>query len=254
MRKVLFALAAASAAAALTYKLAVQPWWKSWGIREDEVTRDLPGDDVIVDANAGETRAITIEAPPAAVWPWLLQMGYGRGGWYSYDAMDMSGASAFRIEPDLQELKVGDVVPTHPGGGFVVSRLEPGRALVLYLDADLVREQAEAAKATGESAGPANIKATGALLENTQPTDFSASWAFVLEQMDGDRTRLIERFRVRFGETDKPWTRFTLPFMGFGVFVMMRKQLLGIKERAEGSSEAKAGAKAKKEKVAELAV
>ena len=73
-------------------------------------------------------------------------------------------------------------------------------------------------------------------MENTQPVEFSASWAFVLDEQPDGRTRLIERFRVRFGETDKPWTRYTLPFMGFGVFVMMRKQLLGIKHRAEAEA------------------
>lgn len=233
MRKFLFAVAAASAAAAITFRFAVRPWWKSWGVNPSETTIALPGDDVIANANGGETRAITIDAPLGAVWPWLMQMGYGRGGWYSYDAMDMQGASAFRIMPELQSLKVGDVVPTYPGGGFVVSRLEPNRALVLYLDTDLVREQAEAARAEGAPAGSANIRATGALMENTQPAEFSATWAFVLEELPSGQTRLIERFRVRFGETDKPWTRYTLPFMGFGVFVMMRKQLLGIKQRAE---------------------
>jgi len=113
--------------------------------------------------------------------------------------------------------------------------IKTGKPLVLYLDTDLVREQAEAAKAAGATEGPANIRATGAIMENTQPAEFSASWAFILDELPGGKTRLIERFRVRFGETDKPWTRFTLPFMGFGVFVMMRKQLLGIKERAEAT-------------------
>ncbi|HJT64625.1 MAG TPA: hypothetical protein VJ839_07650 [Candidatus Limnocylindria bacterium] len=236
MRKLLFALAAASAAAALTYRYAVRPWWKSWGVNPAEAVRVLPGDDVIPNANGGETRAITIDAPPAAVWPWLAQMGYGRAGWYSYDAMDMQGSSATRLMPEWQELKVGDVMPTHPGGGFVVSSVEPHRALVLYLDTDLVRSQVEAAKASSVDDGPANIRATGALLENTQPVDFSATWAFILDELPGGQTRLIERFRVRFGETDKPWTRFTLPFMGFGVFVMLRKQLLGIKERVESGA------------------
>lgn len=233
MRKFLFAVAAASAAAAITFRFAVRPWWKSWGVTPQETASDLPGDDVIVNANAGETRAITIDAAPAAVWPWLVQMGYGRGGWYSYDTMDSKGASTFRVLPEFQDLKVGDIVPTYPAGGFVVSRIEPYQALVLYLDTDLVREQADAARADGASQGPANIRATGALLENTQPAEFSASWAFILEDLPSGQTRLIERFRVRFGETDKPWTRYTLPFMGFGVFVMMRKQLLGIKQRAE---------------------
>ena len=91
----------------------------------------------------------------------------------------------------------------------------------------------EAAEANAESAGPINIQATGALMEAAQPADFAASWAFVLEPASDGETRLIERFRVRFGKDDRPWLRFTMPLMGFGVFMMMRKQMLGIRDRAE---------------------
>ena len=159
MRKVLFAIAAATAAAVVTYQVAVRPWWKSWGVSPEEAEEALPGDDVIADANAGETRAITVNAPAAAVWPWLVQLGTGRGGWYSYEGMGMQGQSAFKVLPDFQDLKVGDLVPTYPGGGFVVSRLEPGRALVLYLDSNLAREQAaregrRSRRRAGRQAGP----------------------------------------------------------------------------------------------------
>lgn len=232
-RRIFIGLAALSGAAAITYRFLVLPWWKTWGIDPEEVARVLPGDEVIPDAAGGETRAITIDAPPAAVWPWLVQMGYGRAGWYSYDAIDMAYPSTDRILPQYQDLKVGDVVPTHPGGGFIVKRVEPDHALVLYLDSELVQQQAEEARLRGDDKGPANLRATGALMESTQPTEFAASWAFILEDLPGDRTRLVERFRVSFGMTDKPWTRFTLPLMGFGVFVMLRKQLMGIKQRAE---------------------
>jgi hypothetical protein len=238
MRKLIIGLLAVTGAAAIAYRFAVLPWFRTWGVNPEITSRALPGDEVIPDAMAGETRTITIEAPPADVWPWLLQMGFGRAGWYSYDAMDMSGSSAAEIMPQFQTLAVGDVVPTHPGGGFVVRRLDPGQALVLYLDSDLVRQQAETAAADPSLEMPANLKATGALMENSQPTEFEASWAFVLEELPEGQTRLIERFRVRFGETDKPWTRYTLPMMGFGLFVMMRKQMLGIKQRAEGSQQA----------------
>ena len=116
-----------------------------------------------------------------------MQMGYGRGGWYSYDAMDMQGASAFQVLPELQDLKVGDVVPTYPGGGFVVSALEPNRALVLYLDTDLVREQAEAARPRDPRRARRTSGPPGALMENAQPAEFSASWAFVLEELPAVR-------------------------------------------------------------------
>jgi hypothetical protein len=104
---------------------------------------------------------------------------------------------------------------------------------VLYSDSDLVARQADAARIANVGRADANVEATGAFLGVAQPADFAASWAFVLEPLTGGRTRLIERFRVRFGESDKPWTVFTLPLIGFGVFLMTRKQMLGIKERAE---------------------
>ncbi len=219
--------------AVVAYREVVRPWWRSWGIDELDVARGLPGDDLVPAASTMDTRSIVVQAPPSAVWPWLVQMGYGRAGWYSYDQIDMAGASVDRIVPEWQGLAVGAVVPTHPGGGFEVRSLEPERALVLYSDSDLVDRQADAARIADVGRADANVQATGAFLGTAQPKDFAASWAFVLEPLTGGRTRLIERFRVRFGESDKPWTAFTLPLVGFGVFVMTRKQMLGIKERAE---------------------
>jgi hypothetical protein len=232
MNKVLLA-AGAVAGGAIVYQRVVRPWWQTWGIDQRDVVRPLPGDDLVPGARTIDTRSIEIDAPPADVWPWLVQMGYGRAGWYSYDAIDMVGASSRRIVPEWQTLGVGDVVPTHPGGGFEVRRLEAGRALVLYSDTALVAGQADAARRADADRSSGNVEATGALLAATQPAEFAASWAFVLEPMVGDRTRLIERFRVEFGESDKPWTALTLPVVGFGVFVMTQRQMLGIRERAE---------------------
>jgi hypothetical protein len=225
--------AGAVALAGTTYWLVVRPWAQDWGTDPGEATRPLPGDDVVPDAPVSDTRAITIEAPASAVWPWLMQMGYGRGGWYSYDAIDMKGASSDRILPDTPPLAVGDIVPTHPSGGFEVKVVEPEHALVLYIDTALVRTQAEAARSSATEASPANVAAAGALMSAAQPTEFAASWAFILEPLGDDRARLVERFRVRFEGDGQPWTKFMLPFMGFGVFVMVRRQLLGIKERVE---------------------
>jgi hypothetical protein len=233
MRKLLVLLAAVAGAAALTYRFAFLPWFRSWGVNPTDSARTLPGDDVIPGAVTAETRVISIDASPASVWPWLVQMGFGRAGWYSYDPIDMSGTSAHEILPEFQALAVGDIVPTHPGGGFQVKALDAGRSLVLYSDTDLVRQQAEAVAADPELATPANLQMTSAILESTQPVDFAATWSFVLDPLPNGGTKLIERFRVRFGETDKPWTRYTVPMVGFGVFVMMRKQMLGIKQRAE---------------------
>jgi hypothetical protein len=243
MRKLLIGLAAVTGLAVITYQAVIRPYVRTWGVFPGDAASPLPGDEVVPDATTGETRAIKINAPPDAVWPWLVQMGFGRGGWYSYDPIDMSGTSSDEILPEFQELAVGDVIPTHPGGGFVVRTIDPGRALVLYSDTELVRTQAEIAAEDPELQSPANLQVTEAILENTQPFDFAASWAFVLEPLPGEGTKLIERFRVRFGETDKPWTRYTLPVVGVGVFMMLRKQLLGIKERAERGSVIRASAK-----------
>lgn len=227
LRRLIVALLALGGAGYAGYQLVLKPWWRRWGVVPDEAIAPLPGDEVVPDAMTSETRGITIDAPPAAVWPWLVQMGYGRGGWYSYDAVDMAGHSTDRILPEHQGLKAGDLVPTHPGGGFVVKLIDPEKALVLFADTSLMQEQ----PATDEAS--LNVRATGAVLERAQPTDFAASWAFVLEPLPGGRTRLLERVRARFGETDQPWQRYTMPLMGFGVFVMVRRQLLGIKQRAE---------------------
>ena len=235
MRKFLFVLAALAGAAALTWRLAVRPWWRSWGIDPDEVSRTLPGDDLLPGAT-GETRAITIDASPAAVWPWIAQMGYGRGGWYIYEAMDAAWPSADRILPEHQSLAEGDVIGIQPGGGFVVRQVEPRRSLVLYLDADLIREQARAARDSGVLAEAGIDPKVADAMTTQEPMDFAATWAFVLEPQPGGGTRLIERFRVKFGDTNQPWTRYTLPFMGFGLFVVVRKQLLNIKARAEGTT------------------
>jgi hypothetical protein len=242
LRRLILTLAALAGAGYAGYRFVVAPWWRSWGVVPEEAARPLPGDELIDTIGASETRGVTISATPAEIWPWLLQMGYGRAGWYSYDMVDMAGSSSDAILPELQELKVGDVVPTHPGGGFLVRILEPERALVLYSDSELIETQAAAAREAGTDGASANVKATGALLENAQPTEFKASWAFVLEPMPGGQTRLVERFRVFFGDSDKPWTRYTLPMMGFGVFVMVRRQLLGIKERVERAARERSAA------------
>ena len=208
--------------------------WRTWGIDPLEANKPLAGDDLVPYPSAVETRSITIDAPPAAVWPWLVQMGFDRGGWYSYDQLDMRGTSAAKILPEYQSMAVGDVVPTSPTTGFLVREVQPARALVLFSDTALVLSQAAAtvdAIEASERPVPAGLAASGAFLGRA-PQEFAASWAFVLEPLDGDRTRLIERFRVRF-DGAAPAFRLIGPIMGFGVFVMLRRQLLGIRERAE---------------------
>ena len=99
-----------SVAAVALLALVVWGWLRlrreheTWGIVPADRARPLTGDELVPDADIVETRSLDIAAPPSAVWPWLGQMGYGRGGWYSYDQLDMRGPSAQAIDPDLQGL------------------------------------------------------------------------------------------------------------------------------------------------------
>jgi hypothetical protein len=246
IRKIMVIAAGGLAAGGIVAWGTVRPWWQRWGIEPTDADRPLPGDDVITNADTTDTRSIDIAASPAAIWPWLLQMGFGRGGWYSYDAVDMRGSSADRILPEFQALAVGDIVPTHPDGGFEVRVLEPGYALVLYMDAAMARAQAEAAKGRrgpghGGEGTPANLKVAGGFMEGASPPDFAASWAFVLEPASDGGTRLVERVRVSAAGGTNPVKAAAWSTMGFGVFVMVRKQLLGIKRRVEAAGPAAEG-------------
>jgi hypothetical protein len=218
--------AAIAGASWLAY-VGVRQWWKTWGVVPDEATKPLPGDKLVPDAQAIETRGITIEASPERVWPWLVQMGYGRAGWYSIDQLDMRGKSAERIVEAWQDLAVGDVVPMHPGGGFEVKVLEPNRALVLFGDPSTMQPMTHP---EGEEL-PAGLAASGSFLAAT-PSEFRASWSFVLEPLGPSRTRLIERMRYWSAE-GTPVTKAALSLLGFGAFVMMQRQMTGIRERAE---------------------
>ena len=238
-RLFMFGAAVASAGAAIGYVKA-RAAFRTWGIDPEEADRALPGDELVPEAEAIDTRGIEIGAPPEVVWPWLVQMGYGRAGWYSYDELDMDHPSAERLIHELQHVKVGDVFPTHPGGGFEVKVVKAAKALVLYADRELVEAQAKAAREAGPtlSAASANVRATGMYLDASMPGDFQASWAFVLEPLPEGRTRLIERFRGRM-ELPKDGRPNIAPELAgkallFGLFVMVRRQMLGIRDRAEG--------------------
>ena len=222
--------------AVAAYRGIVRPWYERWGVQPDDEQRLLPGDELIAGPTAGDTRGITIEAPAAAIWPWLVQMGFGRAGWYSYDTLDMRGRSANAIVPEWQSIAIGQTMPTWPGGGFEVVQVEPDHALVLYLDDTIVARQEAEARATavgglGADSTTPGLAASAAIMRS-QPRRFRASWAFVLDPVDGERTRLIERLRVEYADI-AAWNRVTGPLFGVGVFLMTRRQLLGIKERSE---------------------
>jgi len=200
--------AVAIGASILTSPLS-RPWYSKWGATESEVNATLPGDDLVPNPVRTANRVITIQAPAVAVWPWLLQLGQGRGGFYSYQRLEnLIGCdvhNADRIMPELQDLKVGDLIRLGPEGmpAFSVAAIEPGSALILR----------------GDMPDP-NGKITTWI------------WIFFLVPVDDQTSRLILRTRLKyasnFGNT-LMWRVFTDPIS----FNMERKMLQGIKARAE---------------------
>jgi hypothetical protein len=205
-------------------------WYRRWGATSAEAERRLPGDELVPRPKMKATRAITIQAPPAAVWPWLLQFGLKRGGWYSYDFLEaMSGAAGFidghstwRIIPELQKLKVGDRIWMHPRiMPLTVSALEPERALVFHTRIDL------------------ETKAFFELGEEMPARYVNSNWVFFLERSGKKTTRLLVRSRLDYNPNPMntiAWRVFTDPIS----FVMERRMLLGIKQRAEALAKGKA--------------
>ncbi|HEX6625379.1 MAG TPA: hypothetical protein VF064_16820 [Pyrinomonadaceae bacterium] len=196
------ALAAAGVTAAAAYVYTVRPWHLKWGATEEETSERLPGDELVPRPNVEATHAVTIEAPVKDVWPWLVQIGQDKGGFYSYTWLEnLVGChmrNAGRIMPECQQLGVGDSVRLHPKAPpLPVLICEPPRALVLGSN-----------------------------------TDSPGTWGFYLKEVDEDTTRLVVRGR---GE----WKPGLLSWLGAYVvfepahFIMERKMLLGIKQRAE---------------------
>jgi hypothetical protein len=205
-------LGAVAIAACVVASPLLRPWYSKWGATKAEVSMSLPGDEMVPNPKVENTRAITIQAPAPAIWPWLVQMGQGRGGLYSYERLEnLIGCdihNADRIIPENQDLKVGDQVRLGPEGkegypAFDVAAIEPGRALILR----------------GDLPTPKNTPTTWV-------------WAFVLAPINKQTTRLIIRSRLiyasNFGNT-LMWRVFTDPIH----FNMERKTLQGIKARVE---------------------
>jgi hypothetical protein len=229
---VLIGVATALTTLLAVYFFVIRPRLRNWGVDPVEADLALPGDGLVPEPSATETRGITIDAPPEAIWPWLVQMGYERAGWYSYDAIDNRGTSSDRILPEFQQLAVGQIMPTHPGGGFRVEVVDPERSLVLFIDTALVQQQQREAEAAGKTDLPtAGLKATDTLGRTAFP-DFAASWAFFLRPSGDGKTRLVERFRART-PGQGPATAVLGEIMGTGIVLMTRKQMLGIKQRVE---------------------
>jgi hypothetical protein len=113
----------------------IRPWQLRWGANDEEVARTLSGDDVVKHPTFNATRGVTVQAQPEEIWPWLLQMGVTRAGWYSYDLFDNLGkTSAERIIPALQHVAVGDVIPMSPDGkqGLWVKDFEPNQWMLWW--------------------------------------------------------------------------------------------------------------------------
>jgi len=196
------------------YAFVIRPWHLRMGSTKDEIQRSLPGDDLVSNPRFVWNQAITIHASAAEVWPWLVQIGNQRAGWYSWDVIhrflgvagcvDDDRRSANRIIPELQNLEVGDVIRMMPEDmgmpGYTVVSIEPDRALVTRID------------------------------DKVNPV----SWVWVLDPIDAKTTRLITRFRQYW----EPSLANTLMFGiadELGSLVMTPKTLSGIKQRAEAA-------------------
>jgi hypothetical protein len=184
----------------------VRPKLLNWGARRDEIERVLPGDELVPNATYTSTRAVTIEATPADIWPWLAQMGHGRGGLYSYDWLDrafgyLDAPSSNAVLPEFQELKAGDTIPMGRGPSWPVRIAEPDRALVL------------------------------------EPVAGRITWMFALVPVSDAATRLVTR--VRCAPPASLQERVVMALVDPAAFVMTRGMLLGIKRRAEALAAAR---------------
>ncbi|MFZ5916508.1 MAG: hypothetical protein ACOYZ7_06225 [Chloroflexota bacterium] len=194
----------------------LRPWYSRWGTTEDEARRRLPGDELAPTPRSEITCALTIDAPVASVWPWLVQLGCQRAGWYSYDLLDNGGQpSADRILPEHQHLAVGDRVLLTPDGrlGYPVIAVEPQKVLVLGGTLDTHSGQAV-------SAGDPLPEAF-----------FSGINAYVVEPIGETATRLIFRQRLDWNPSLANTLMYRI-FLEPISFVMGRKMLRGVERRS----------------------
>ena len=204
MRNLLLATTAALSAVLLRRLL------MRWGATDTELEMSLPGDDLLPAVNLATTRSITISATAERVWPWLAQLGQGRGGFYSYDFLEnlfgLDMHSADRIHPDWQHLTVGSTVRLAPQVVLTIAVLEPGRALVLR---------------GGVPVGPA-----------TAPYDFT--WTFILQPGPSGTTRLVVRERYCYR---RRWAGLIVQPAELVSCLMSPRMLRGIKRRSEEPGE-----------------
>ena len=180
------------------YLIWIRPWHLRWGATDEEVERTMPGDDIVNWPTFNATRGITVTANPGDIWPWLLQLGSKRAGFYSYDWIDNAGMpSSERILSEFQQISIGDFIPMTPDGkqGMWVKDFKTNEYILWW-----------------DKKG-------------------NSTWLWQLSPLDSTNTRLITRLRVKYDWTP-PWVFYYL-VQDVGDIVMMRKCLLGIKRRAE---------------------
>ena len=167
------------------------------GVRDGELQQVFPGDELVPRPRWQYLHGITVKAPPARVWPWVAQLGQGRGGFYSYQLLENLVGCRIRnadaVIPGLQTISVGDDVHIHPEMPLRVAIVEPDHALVLHTRAELTSEQTSA-KGAGQD-----------------PPDLS--WAFIIKEAEGQQSRLFSRYRVDYG---RGWARA----LGYGPWLM----------------------------------
>ncbi len=184
----------------------LMPWMDSWGASVEETSAPMPGDELVMSPNIGYTRGISVNASPEQIYPWIVQIGAEKGGWYSYEWFETNvlrcqNTNADRIHEEWQGLKVGDKVKMCPDENmppaYLVARMDPGQAIVL-----------------GHQEGDKWVEV----------------WQFVLVPQQDGSTRLVIRSRSEMGGWF--WN-----VMRPGEFIMMRGMVLGIRERAEAMAQ-----------------
>lgn len=184
-KKVLLGAAIGAPLFALAYARWIRPWHLRWGVPPEEGNVSLPGDGLVTQPKVQATHAIVINASPGKVWPWLVQMGQGRAGFYSYSWIETliggSARNADEVMPQWQRLSVGDPVWLHPQTAPMEVRiLERNQALVFYTGANAFAD-------------------FGDRLAGHKDPQFSSSWAFVLHPLETGATRLVVRNRSSYG-------------------------------------------------------
>ena len=224
-------VAEVAAGAVAFYLKAYRPWQTRWGASDELVARQLPGDELVARPTWNATRAVEVAATPEQIWPFLVQLGWGRGGWYGYDLVDNRGRpSTWEILPEHQHLEVGKDFPMSPVTAmYCVAFEEP--SWMLWQGR---RPEPDPDVAAGAAGGVAAGAAGAGEVPSGQAQKLvagSGTWLWYLDPIDDSHTRLVTRMRDEYRVTS-PLIVAQLLTDAFD-FPFMRKVLLGIKARAE---------------------